>query len=309
MKTGLITSDTYQNHNTGDGHPEKIDRVTVVIDNFKKLDNKNLIWKKPSKFDRSLLEITHNSDYINFVEKSFPEKGLSFLDGDTIVSPGSKDATSDAVGSIITAIDGVQNKNFNNAFCAVRPPGHHAEKNKAMGFCIYNNVAVGANYLINKYKLKKVAIIDFDVHHGNGTQDIFYDNEKVLYISTHQYPYYPGSGTNDEKGKHNNILNIPLPAGTTSEEYLNAYEFVLKKIKEFKPEFILLSAGFDAHKDDPLAQLQLESKDFYIITKRTLELSKQYCDGKVVSILEGGYDLLALQESTEMHVKALLEFN
>ncbi|MDA9065376.1 histone deacetylase family protein [Candidatus Pelagibacter sp.] len=309
MKTGLITSNTYQNHNTGDGHPEKIDRVTVVIDNFKKLDNKDLIWKKPSKFDRSLLEITHNSDYINFVEKSFPEKGLSFLDGDTIVSPGSKDATSDAVGSIITAIDGVQNKNFNNAFCAVRPPGHHAEKNKAMGFCIYNNVAVGANYLINKYKLKKVAIIDFDVHHGNGTQDIFYDNEKVLYISTHQYPYYPGSGTNDEKGKHNNILNIPLPAGTTSEEYLNAYEFVLKKIKEFKPEFILLSAGFDAHKDDPLAQLQLESKDFYSITKRTLELSKQYCDGKVVSILEGGYDLLALQESTEMHVKALLEFN
>ncbi|MDA9654465.1 histone deacetylase family protein [Candidatus Pelagibacter sp.] len=309
MKTGLITSDTYQNHNTGDGHPEKIDRVTVVIDNFKKLDNKDLIWKKPSKFDRSLLEITHNSDYINFVEKSFPEKGLSFLDGDTIVSPGSKDATSDAVGSIITAIDGVQNKNFNNAFCAVRPPGHHAEKNKAMGFCIYNNVAVGANYLINRYKLKKIAIIDFDVHHGNGTQDIFYDNEKVLYISTHQYPYYPGSGTNDEKGKHNNILNIPLPAGTTSEEYLNAYEFVLKKIKEFKPEFILLSAGFDAHKDDPLAQLQLESKDFYNITKRTLELSKQYCDGKVVSILEGGYDLLALQESTEMHVKALLEFN
>ena len=309
MKTGLITSDTYENHNTGDGHPEKIDRVTVIIDNFKKLDNKDLIWKKPSKFDRSLLEITHNSDYINFVEKSFPEKGLSFLDGDTIVSPGSKDATSDAVGSIITAIDGVQNKDFKNAFCAVRPPGHHAEKNKAMGFCIYNNVAVGANYLINKYKLNKVAIIDFDVHHGNGTQDIFYDNEKVLYISTHQYPYYPGSGTNDEKGKHNNILNIPLPAGTTSEEYLNAYEFVLKKIREFKPEFILLSAGFDAHKDDPLAQLQLESKDFYNITKRTLELSKQYCDGKVVSILEGGYDLLALQESTEMHVKALLEFN
>jgi acetoin utilization deacetylase AcuC-like enzyme len=309
MKTGLITSDTYQNHNTGDGHPEKIDRVTVIIDNFKKLDNKDLVWKKPSKFDRSLLEITHNSDYINFVEKSFPEKGLSFLDGDTIVSPGSKDATSDAVGSIIAAIDGVQNKDFKNAFCAVRPPGHHAEKNKAMGFCIYNNVAVGANYLINKYKLKKIAIIDFDVHHGNGTQDIFYDNEKVLYISTHQYPYYPGSGTNDEKGKHNNILNIPLPAGTTSEEYLNAYEFVLNKIKEFKPEFILLSAGFDAHKDDPLAQLQLESKDFYNITKRTLELSKQYCDGKVVSILEGGYDLQALQESTEMHVKALLEFN
>lgn len=309
MKTGLITSDTYKDHNTGEGHPEKIDRVTAVIDNFKKLDNKNLIWKKPSKFDRSLLEITHSSDYINFVETSFPKKGLSFLDGDTIVSPGSKDATLDAVGSIITAIDGVQNKEFKNAFCAVRPPGHHAEKNKAMGFCIYNNVAVGANYLIDKYKLSKIAIIDFDVHHGNGTQDIFYDNEKVLYISTHQFPYYPGSGTEQEKGKYNNIFNIPLPAGTTSEEYLNAYEFVLKKIKEFKPEFILFSAGFDAHKDDPLAQLQLEAEDFYTLTRRTLKLSKLYCDGKVVSILEGGYDLLALQKCSEMHVKALLEFN
>ena len=309
MKTGLITSDTYQNHNTGESHPEKIDRVTAVIDNFKKLDNKNLIWKKPSKFDRSLLKITHSSDYINFVETSFPKKGLSFLDGDTIVSPGSKNATLDAVGSIIAAIDGVQNKEFKNAFCAVRPPGHHAEKNKAMGFCIYNNAAVGANYLINKYKLKKIAIIDFDVHHGNGTQDIFYDNEKVLYISTHQFPYYPGSGTEQEKGKYNNIFNIPLAAGTTSEEYLNAYEFVLKKIKEFKPEFILFSAGFDAHKDDPLAQLQLEAEDFYTLTRRTLELSKLYCDGKVVSILEGGYDLLALQKCSEMHVKALLEFN
>ena len=309
MKTGLITSNTYQNHNTGDGHPEKIDRVTAIIDNFKKLNNKNLIWKKPSKFKREFLENTHNKNYINFVEKSFPEKGLSFLDGDTIISPGSREATTDAVGSIITAIDGVENKEFKNAFCAVRPPGHHAEKNKAMGFCIYNNVAVGAHYLLEKYKFNKVAIVDFDVHHGNGTQNIFYDNEKVLYISTHQYPYYPGTGGEKERGKYNNIFNIPLPAGTNSEEYLNAYEFVLKKIKEFKPEFILLSAGFDAHKDDPLAQFQLKSHDFYNLTKRTLELSKLYCDGKVVSILEGGYDLNALQESTEMHVNALLEFN
>ncbi len=309
MKTGLITSNTYQNHNTGNGHPEKIDRVTTIIDNFKKLNNKNLIWKKPSKYKRELLENTHNKDYINFVEKSFPEKGLSFLDGDTIISPGSKEAIADAVGSIITAIDGVQNKEFYNAFCAVRPPGHHAERNKAMGFCIYNNVAVGAHYLLKKYKFNKVAIIDFDVHHGNGTQDIFYDNEKVLYISTHQYPYYPGTGAEKEKGKYNNIFNIPLPAGTTSEEYLNAYEFVLKKIKEFKPKFILLSAGFDAHKDDPLAQLQLKSDDYYSITKRTLNVAKECCDGKIVSILEGGYDLNALKESTEAHVNALLEFN
>ena len=309
MKTGLITSDTYKNHNTGNGHPEKIDRVTTIIDNFKKVDNKNLIWKKPNKFDEFFLNKTHSTEYINHVKQSFPKKGLVFLDGDTIGSPGSKDATKDAVGSIITAIDGVQNKEFKNAFCAVRPPGHHAEKEKAMGFCIYNNVAVGANYLIEKYKYKKIAIIDFDVHHGNGTQDIFYDNEKVLYVSTHQYPYYPGSGSNKENGKFNNVLNIPLEAGTTSEVYLNAYENVLNKIKQFKPEFLLFSAGFDAHIDDPLAQMRLSTEDFYKITKRTLEYSKSFCNGKVVSILEGGYDLKALQNSTQRHVDALLEFN
>ncbi len=309
MKTGLVTSDTYQNHNTGEGHPEKIDRVTAIIDNFKKIDSKEIIWKKPTKFDQSFLINTHSSKYIDIVNKSFPENGLTFLDGDTVVSPGSKEATKDAVGSIITAIDGVQQKEFKNAFCAVRPPGHHAEKDKAMGFCIYNNVAVGANYLIEKYKYNKVAIIDFDVHHGNGTQDIFYDNEKVLYISTHQYPYYPGSGSEKETGKFNNILNIPLEAGTTAEEYLNAYENVLKKLKEFRPEFLLFSAGFDAHIDDPLAQLRLSSEDFYHLTKRTLESSKSLCNGNVVSILEGGYDLKALQESTQRHVDALIEFN
>ena len=309
MKTGLITSNTYQNHNTGDGHPEKIDRVTAVIDNFKKLNNKSLIWKKSAKFNQSLLINTHSSNYINQVSKSFPKNGFTFLDGDTIISPGSKDATKDAVGSIIAAIDGVQNKEFKNAFCAVRPPGHHAEKEKAMGFCIYNNVAVGANYLIEKYKYSKVAIIDFDVHHGNGTQDIFYNNEKVLYISTHQYPYYPGSGSEKEKGKFNNIFNIPLEAGTTAEEYLNAYDHVLKKIKEFKPEFLLFSAGFDAHINDPLAQLKLTSDDFYKLTKRTMEFSKSFCGGNVVSILEGGYDLKALQDSTQRHVDALIEFD
>ena len=309
MKTGLVTSDTYKNHNTGIGHPEKIDRVTAIIDNFKKVDNKNLIWKRPNKFDEFFLNKTHSIEYINHVKQSFPKKGLVFLDGDTIVSPGSKDATKDAVGSIITAIDGVQNKEFKNAFCAVRPPGHHAEKDKAMGFCIYNNVAVGANYLIEKYKYKKIAIIDFDVHHGNGTQDIFYDNEKVLYVSTHQYPYYPGSGSHKENGKFNNVLNIPLEAGTTSEVYLNAYENVLTKIKQFKPEFLLFSAGFDAHIDDPLAQMRLCTEDFYKITKRTLEYSKSFCNGRVVSILEGGYDLRALQSSTQRHVDALIEFN
>ncbi len=309
MKTGLITSNTYRDHDTGPGHPEQIARVSVINENFKNLNNQNILWKKPSIISDEIIKNTHDANYVESVKNSFPKKGFSSLDGDTIISPGSKNATFDAAGSIIAAIDGVQNKEFKNAFCSVRPPGHHAEKSKAMGFCIYNNVAIGANYLINKYYYKRVAILDFDVHHFNGTQDIFYDNEKVLGISTHQYPYYPGTGSEQEKGKFNNIKNIPLPAGTNSKEYFDAFEHALKKLKEFKPEFILISAGFDAHKDDPLAQIKLETEDFYKITKRILETSKKFCNGKVVSILEGGYDLQALKDSTKRHVDALIEFN
>ena len=308
MKTGLVTSDTFQNHDTGPGHPEQIARVSVINENFKKFSNQNLCWKKPTIITDEIIKDVHESNYINLVKKSFPSKGFFSLDGDTIISPGSKEATFDAAGSIITAIDGVQNNEFKNAFCSVRPPGHHCNQNKAAGFCILNNIAIGAKYLLNKYKYKKVAIIDFDVHHGNGTQDIFYENENVLFISTHQYPYYPGSGSEKEKGKFNNICNIPLSAGTNSEEYLNAFEHALKKLKEFKPEFILISAGFDAHKNDPLAQIKLETEDFYNITKRILNTSKKFCNGKVVSILEGGYDLEALRDSTKRHVDALIEF-
>ncbi len=308
MKTGLITSDTFQNHDTGPGHPEQIARVSVINENFKKLNNPNILWKKPSIISDEIIKNTHDPKYVDLVKKSFPSKGFSSLDGDTIISPGSKEATFDAAGSIIAAIDGVQNKEFKNAFASVRPPGHHCNQNKAAGFCILNNIAIGAKYLLNKYKYKKIAIIDFDVHHGNGTQDIFYENENVLFISTHQYPYYPGTGSEQEKGKFDNIYNIPLPAGTNSEEYLNAFEHALKKLKEFKPEFILISAGFDAHKDDPLAQIKLETDDFYTITKRILETSKIFCNGKIVSILEGGYDLAALRDSTKRHVDALIEF-
>jgi len=309
VKTGLISSDTFQNHDTGPGHPEQIARVTVIIENLKKFNNKNILWKKPSIISDEIIKDVHDTKYINLIKNSIPTKGFSSLDGDTIISPGSKNATFDAAASIITAIDGVQNKEFKNAFCNVRPPGHHCNQNKAAGFCILNNIAIGAKYLLNKYKYKRVAIVDFDVHHGNGTQDIFYENENVLFISTHQYPYYPGSGAEYEKGKFNNILNIPLPAGTNSEEYLSAFEHALKKLKEFKPEFVLVSAGFDSHVRDPLAQFQLETEDFYTITKRILEASKDFCNGKVISILEGGYDLQALQDSTKRHVDALLEFN
>ena len=307
MKTGIITTNSYLNHDTGQGHPERSDRVTVIINHLEKIKSKDLIWKKPKKFDLKYLEYAHDKNYLDNITKSFPKKGLNFLDGDTILSPGSKDATQDAVGSILTAIDGVMEKDFRNAFCAVRPPGHHAKKQKAMGFCVYNNVAIGAYYLLKKYNLSKVAIIDFDVHHGNGTQDIFYNNEKVLYVSSHQYPYYPGSGAANERGIKDNILNIPLASGTQPHEFLNAYESIFKKLKEFKPQFILLSAGFDAHKDDPLAQINLESKDYYTLTKRIMVLAKELCDEKIVSILEGGYDLNALKESVEYHVKSLSE--
>ena len=305
MKTGLITSDTYQNHNTGDGHPEKIDRVTAVIDNFKKLDNKNLIWKKPNKFENSFLIKTHTSNYIDQVDKSFPKKGYNFLDGDTVVSPGSKDASKDAVGSIITAIDGVQKNEFKNAFCAVRPPGHHAEKEKAMGFCIYNNVAVGANYLIEKYKYNKIAIIDFDVHHGNGTQDIFYNNSKVTYYSTHQYPLYPGTGDVNEIGA-GNIVNVPLTSGTNSDMYQQIFdERIVKKLEEQRPDFLLISAGFDAHTKDPLASLDLVENDFRLITSKLREIANKYCGGKIISMLEGGYDIKALENSMITHLSEL----
>ncbi len=307
MKTAIFTSKSSLNHNTGSGHPESVSRVTSIIEALKK--NKKLIWKNPANFNRDIIKETHSSSYIDTIENIFPKKGLSFLDGDTVVSPGSKDATFDAVGSIITAIDGIENKEFDAAHCVTRPPGHHAEKSKAMGFCVINNISVAANYLISKYKYKRVAVLDWDCHFGNGTYDILKSNKNIFFSSLHQYPYYPGGGTENEKGDHNNALNIPLPAGTNSREYFDAYEHLLKRLKEFKPEFILMSAGYDAHRLDPLCQLNLESKDYYEITRRALKTTKEFCNGKVVSILEGGYDLKALAESANEHVNALLQFN
>ncbi len=305
MNTGIVYSDSSTNHLTGDGHPEQPKRVVAIAEKLKK--NKNLIWDKPGVFDHKILKKAHDEDYINMVQKSFPSEGAKFLDGDTVISPGSKDASIDAVGSVIKAIDGVEQGKFKNAFCPVRPPGHHSEKNKAMGFCIYNNCAIAAHYLIENFNYKKIAIWDPDVHQGNGHQNIFWDNKNVLYLSTHQFPFYPGTGSEKEKGNHNNIFNVPLPAGTTSEEYLNAHDRVLDKLIEFRPEFLLISMGFDMHKDDPLAQFELNSEDFYEITKRTLRATNEFTKGKVVSVLEGGYDLNALAESAFNHVNALSE--
>ena len=307
MTTCIFTANSSIQHDTGPGHPECPERIPSIINGLKRIQSKDLIWKDVGSFDEKYIKLTHSEKYFEKINQSFPKEGLDFLDGDTIVSKGSKKAAYDSVASIINAIDAIMNKEFNNAFCVIRPPGHHAEKEQAMGFCIFNNVAVGATYLLEKYKLNKVAIIDFDVHHGNGTQDIFYNEKKVLYISSHQFPFYPGTGSENETGKYNNILNIPLKAETSSKEFFDSYKKVYDKLNEFKPEFILLSAGFDAHKNDPLANINLESKDYYTLTKEIMKIAKQICESKIVSILEGGYNLAAIQESAKYHVEALLE--
>ena len=261
MKTAIVTSDTSENHLTGDGHPEQPKRVRSIINVLKK--KKDLIWEKPSIVPEKILKLTHTEDYIQNLKDSFPQKGINFLDGDTVVSPGSKEAVFDAAGSTIRAIDGIENKRFKNAFCVVRPPGHHAEKNKAMGFCCLSNAGIATNYLIDKYNYKKIACVDFDVHWGNGNYNVLYDNKRSLYISTHQYPFYPGGGTENDKGKYNNSLNIPLPAGTNSEQYFNAYGRVIDRLEKFKPDYFIFSAGFDAHADDPLAQFELRQRFYY----------------------------------------------
>ena len=307
MTTCIFTSNSSIKHDTGPDHPECPERIPAILTGLKKIQSQKLIWREIGSFDEKYIELTHSKKYLEKINQSFPKEDLVFLDGDTIVSKDSKKAAYDAVGAIINAIDAVMNQEFDNAFCVVRPPGHHAEKEQAMGFCIFNNVAVGATYLLEKYKLDKVAIIDFDVHHGNGTQDIFYNEKKVLYISSHQFPFYPGTGSKDEIGKFNNILNIPLKAGTVSEEFFNNYKKVYDKLNEFRPQFILLSAGFDAHKNDPLANVNLESRDYYILTKEIMKIAKKICSNKIVSILEGGYNLSAIQESAKYHVEALLE--
>lgn len=307
MTTCIFTSNSSIKHDTGHGHPECPERIPAILTGLKKIQSQKLIWREIGSFDEKYIELTHSKKYLEKINQSFPKEDLVFLDGDTIVSKGSKKAAYDAVGAIINAIDAVMNQEFDNAFCVVRPPGHHAEKEQAMGFCIFNNVAVGATYLLEKHKLDKVAIIDFDVHHGNGTQDIFYNEKKVLYISSHQFPFYPGTGSKDEIGKFNNILNIPLKAGTVSEEFFDSYKKVYDKLNEFRPQFILLSAGFDAHKNDPLANVDLESRDYYILTKEIMKIAKKICSNKIVSILEGGYNLSAIQESAKYHVEALLE--
>ena len=235
--------------------------------------------------------------------------GHAVIDADTAMSAGSAEAALRAAGALCLAVDQVMSGKVHNAFCAVRPPGHHAERDRAMGFCLFNNVAVAAYHAREAYGIKRIAIVDFDVHHGNGTQNIFWDDADALYISTHQMPLYPGSGDSSERGAANNILNLPLPPGANGSQFRALFDArIIPALEQFKPEFLFISAGFDAHAEDPLANLRLTEDDFAWATYRLCAFAEHACGGRVVSTLEGGYDLDALARSAAAHMHALREF-
>ena len=294
----------------GDSHPENKNRLKVILKSIDEIKNIKIKKKDSPLVNLKNIIQVHPEKYVNNMLSSIPQNGLATMVeepfADTFLCPNSKNAILRSCGSGIAAADDLF-KNHNRIFCAIRPPGHHAEIKKfPFGFCFINNIAVCARYLLNKYYVNKIAIIDFDVHHGNGTQDIFYNDERIAYASIHQSPLFPGTGFEDERGV-GNIFNAPIKSETQSKEFHQIFENkILNKINKFKPEIILLSAGFDAHYRDPLAQINLESEDFYLITKNIIEIANIHSNGRVISFLEGGYDLIGLQESIKMHIKALV---
>ena len=291
----------------GDNHPERKERVESILNSIKKIDL-NILLKEAPLASLENVNLIHPKEYINKIFSTIPKTGLVGVENepyaDTVLCPNSKNSILRSCGAGLAAVDDLMQKN-QRAFCAVRPPGHHAETAKAMGFCFINNIAVAAKYLQKKYDIKKIAIIDFDVHHGNGTQEIFYNDSSVAYASTHEFPLFPGTGAENESGV-GNIFNATLKSGTNSIVFFKIFEKkILKPIENFKPDAILISAGFDAHKRDPLANINLESKDFYEITKSIVKIADTYSGGRVISFLEGGYDLQALSESIKHHLLAL----
>jgi len=255
------------------------------------------------------LALIHTPAMINQVLTGIPEQGLSYFDADTVVSPGSKSAALRAVGALCDAVDQICTGKATKAFCAVRPPGHHAMPGYPMGFCLFNNIAIAAEYARAHYQLERIAIVDFDVHHGNGTQAAFYEQAQVLYASSHQWPHYPGSGHPLENGV-GNIVNVPLPAGTNGAVFRAKYnDIILPAVRKFRPQLILISAGFDAHKDDPLASLRLVEDDYRWISDELVKIADDYCNGRIISTLEGGYNLKALAASAVAHVASLAGLN
>ena len=308
MKTAFITHPDCLNHITPSGHPECINRLEGITQRLNKSDFNALLRIKAPLGKISNLRLGHPENYIEKIASLIPKTSIHAIDNDTFVSPDSYKAALRGVGSITKAIDLVMAQKVKNAFCATRPPGHHAEKKKAMGFCLFGNVAIGAKYLLQKYKLNKVAIIDFDVHHGNGTQNILWDETRTLFISMHQMPLFPGTGYASENGSENNIINVPLPAESKGSEACEIFETSISpKLRAFEPDFVLISAGFDAHINDPLANLNWSTQDFATITNLILNIAREFSNKRVVSTLEGGYDIDSLTESVAIHVKALME--
>ena len=292
----------------GFNHPERKERINSILTSIKKIKDFEIYFKDAPIADIEKITLVHPKNHVERIFSNIPKTGLIGVEkepyADTMLCPNSKKAILRSCGAGIAAVDDLMIKD-ERVFCAIRPPGHHAETAKAMGFCFINNIAVAARYLQNKYKVNKVAIIDFDVHHGNGTQEIFYNDETVAYASSHEFPLFPGTGSNEETGV-GNIFNAPLKTGMKGKEFLQIFDQkILKPIDKFKPEIILISAGFDAHVRDPLANINLESEDFYTITKKIVDLGNIHSKGRIISFLEGGYDLLALSESIKQHLLAL----
>ena len=295
-------------HNPGLSHPESPKRLISIIKKLSHNDFDTLSRVQSPKAEFDTITLMHDPYYVESIFNSLPISDFKQLDPDTILSPGSGDSLLRGVGGICSAVDNVLSGLSKNAFCCMRPPGHHAEYAKAMGFCIFNNIAVAAKYAQKKYGIDKVAVVDFDVHHGNGTQHLFENDPNLFYASTHQHPAYPGTGSISEVGL-GNIVNFPLKPGTGSEAFRAAYtKTILPKLNAFKPQLLLVSAGFDAHREDPLCQLNLNSDDFGWVTRRLIEVADNHCQGMLISTLEGGYDLDALASSVAEHVQELLMY-
>ena len=306
--TKIFYHTDFENHIPTLNNPECANRTKNIMGLIQKENFPNIALEEPEKIKKELIYAAHDKDFVDETINKFPENDeIYYLDQETPVSSGSKDATLRAAGAGIDAINSIIDGKSKNAFCIVRPPGHHACINKSMGFCVFNNVAIAAYYLINQYDYSNIAIVDFDVHHGNGTQDIFYNNKNVTYYSTHQYPLYPGTGDVDEVGC-GNIFNIPLVSGTSSASYQKIFqEKIIEQLEIQQPDFLIISAGFDAHKDDPLANINLSNEDFVILTKKLKIIADKYCNGKILSMLEGGYDISALENAMIGHISELQE--
>lgn len=307
MTTLLYSHPACIEHDPGEMHPECPDRLRSVLAGLEEEAFRYLHRIEAPKISLAKIEKIHKPYYVEQVIEAVPREGRVYLDPDTVLSPGSAEAALRASGAAVAAVDEVVAGHAKNAFCAVRPPGHHAESSQAMGFCLFNSAAIAAVHARAAHGMARAAVVDFDVHHGNGTQHSFEMDPALFYGSSHQWPAYPGTGLTHETGVDGNIVNVPLSPGTGSVEFREAYDkTILPALRAFDPDILIISAGFDAHVRDPLAQLRVQTEDFAWVTERLLEVAGECCDGRVVALLEGGYDLDALRQSVQAHVGALL---